>query len=137
MATIAPPQPESRPRVVPFAARPDGLRVSDDFLAALHQVIEKEFGDTAERILFETGRRWGAADMQAFIARAPQQLGASPEAVHIGVLLATWWSPRTAGGWAAASFDFRRAAQRLLIADVRNCAEARAVSASPQRQQGA
>src|SRR5439155_1688971 len=133
---IAPPQPAPLPRVLPFAARREGLRLSDDILATLHQAIEQEFGDKSEHILSETGRRWGAAAMQAFLARAPEQLGAAPEAVHIGVLLATWWWPRRAGGWGAATFDFRRAAQRLLIAEVRNCAEARAVSASPQREQG-
>jgi predicted hydrocarbon binding protein len=139
MATTLPPQPESAavpPRAaVPFAAPLEGLRVSADFLTALHQSLEHETGDAAERILSETGRRWGAADMQAFIASAPQVLGAAHEAVHIGVLLQTWWWPRTAGGWGAASFDFRRAAQRLLVVELRNSAEARA-SRERERRDG-
>ena len=138
MTTTAPPEPElgDPPRAAPPTAAPtEGLRVSDDFFAALHQSLEQETADAAERILVETGRRWGAAEMQAFIARAPQLLGAPPESVHIGVLLQTWWWPRTAGGWGAATFDFRRAAQRLLVVDLRNSAEARA-SRERQRPEG-
>ena len=138
MATIATPEPAlaGPPRAaVPYAAPPEGLRVSDDFLAAVHQALEHETADAVERVLSETGRRWGAADMQAFVARAPQLLGGSHEAVHIGVLLQTWWWPRTAGGWGAASFDFRRAAQRLLVVELSNSAEARA-SRERQRPEG-
>src|SRR5262245_15366589 len=133
MATTAPPQSGSVS--APFAASAEGLRVSDDFLAALRQSVEREHANTADRILHEVGRRWGAADMQAFIARAPQVLGAPPEAVHIGVLLQTWWWPRTAGGWGAASFDFRRAAQRLMVVELRNSAQARA-SRERERPEG-
>src|SRR5688572_17235328 len=118
MATTAPPQSESVP--APFAASWEGLRVSADFLAALRQSIEREFPQAADRILSEIGRRWGAADMQEFLPRAPQLLGGAPEAVHIGVLLQTWWGPRTAGGWGAASFDFGRAAQRVIVVELRN-----------------
>ena len=133
MATTAPREPELAGP--PRAAPPEGLRVSDDFLAALHQSLEQEMADAAERILAETGRRWGAADMQAFLGRAPQLLGAPHEAVHIGVLLQTWWWPRTAGGWGTASFDFRWAAQRLLVVELTNSAEARA-SRERQRPEG-
>jgi predicted hydrocarbon binding protein len=131
MATTAPPPESAAP---PFAASREGLRVSDDFLGALHQSIQRQIPDAAERLLCEIGRRWGAADMQEFIARAPQLLGGPPGSVHIGVLLQTWWGPRTAGGWGAASFDFSRAAQRLLVVELRNSAEARAAAANPQRE---
>src|SRR5688572_28390498 len=129
MTTTAPPQPDLAAGPAP-AAPPVGLRVSDDFLAALRQSIERESPDAADRILSEAGRRWGAEDMQEFLARAPQLLGAPPEAVHIGVLLQTWWGQRTAGGWGTASFDFGRAAQRLIVVELRNSAEARAATAS-------
>jgi uncharacterized protein len=137
MATTAPPEPDlaGPPRAaVPDAAPPQGLRVSDDFLAALDQSLEHEMADAVERLLVETGRRWGVADMQAFLARAPQLLGAPPESVHIGALLQTWWWPRTTGGWGAASFDFRRAAQRLLVVELRNSAEARASRERPRTE---
>jgi predicted hydrocarbon binding protein len=134
MATTAPPETElaGPPGAAPYAAPPEGLRVSVDFLGALHHSLEHETADAAERILTAIGRSWGAADMRAFLARAPQLLGAPHEAVHVGVLLQTWWWPRTAGGWGVASFDFRRAAQRLLVVELRNSAEARA---SRERQQ--
>lgn len=138
MATTAPPEPElagPTRAALPDATPPQGLRVSDDFLAAVHQSLEHETADAVERLLVETGRRWGAADMQAFLARAPQLLGGPPESVHIGALLQTWWWPRTAGGWGAASFDFRRAARRLLVVDLHNSAEARA-SRERQRPNG-
>jgi predicted hydrocarbon binding protein len=134
MATTAPPQPDLAGPA--RAAPPEGLRVSADFLAALRQAIERESPDAADRVLSEIGRRWGAADMHEFLPRAPQLLGAPPEAVHIGVLLQTWWGPRTAGGWGTASFDFGRAAQRIIVVELRNSAEARAATASPQREQG-
>jgi uncharacterized protein len=102
------------------------LRVSEDFLAALHRAVEREAGDRAEAILYEAGRRWGHADMTAFAARAPEEFGASYETVHMDVLLETWWWPRTAGGWGTWAFDFRRAPQRLVFLDVRESAEARA-----------
>jgi predicted hydrocarbon binding protein len=121
MATIAPPRESAAP---PYAASWEGLRLSADFLAALRQSLDQQANGIADRVLFETGRRWGAADMQAFIVRAPQLLGTAHEAVHIGVLLKTWWWQRAAGGWGTAAFDFRRAAQRLILVDLNNSAEA-------------
>jgi predicted hydrocarbon binding protein len=129
MATIAPPALAADPQQ---GAPPEGLRVSDDFFAALHQSLEHETPDAAERILSEIGRRWGAVDMQAFLARAPQLLGGSVESVHFGVLLQTWWQPRTAGGWGTAAFDFRRAAQRLLVVELQHSAEVRASRQRPR-----
>jgi bacteriochlorophyll 4-vinyl reductase len=103
------------------------LRASEDFLAALRRALEQEVGGAAGAVLYETGRRWGAADMRAFVARAPEEFGAAYDAVHMGVLLETWWWPRAVGGWGSASFDFRRAGQRLVFLEVRDSAEARAL----------
>lgn len=107
------------------------LRVSDDFLAALHRSLEQEVGERAGAILYEIGRRWGAADMRTFTARAPEEFGTDYEKVHMHVLMETWWWPRIAGGWGQWSFDLSRAPQRFVCLDVRDSAEARALTKLP------
>jgi predicted hydrocarbon binding protein len=104
------------------------VRVSGDFLAALTRALEREVGDAAATILYETGRRWGADDMAAFATRAPQEFGTDYEKVHMDVLLETWWWSYAAGGWGTWRFDFTRAPQRLVFLEVRDSAAARALA---------
>lgn len=98
-----------------------------DWLLAWHDALVQETGDATAGILTAAGTAWGAADMSAWIARAPEEFGEELTKVHMGVALQTWWWPFVAAGWGRARFDYGRPAQRWLRVDVTGSAVARAV----------
>jgi len=97
------------------------VRVSDDFLHALHAALDGECGDAAADVLYKLGREWGAADFRSFVDRAPREFGVpSPEQMHFNLLLETWRWPFTAAGWGTWRYDFRRARAGLPVVELTN-----------------
>src|SRR3954462_3389335 len=78
------------------------VRAADDLLAALTAALEREVGDAAGEVLYKLGGRWGAEEMRACAARAPQEFGVEAiEQMNMNVLLETWRWPLAAAGWGA------------------------------------
>jgi predicted hydrocarbon binding protein len=99
------------------------VRAPADLLAALTAALEKEVGDAAGEVLYKLGQRWGAEEMRACVARAPQEFGVQTiEQMNMNVLLETWRWPLAAAGWGAWRYDFRFARQGMPVVELRQSA---------------
>jgi uncharacterized protein len=93
---------------------------SAELLAAIRDALGREVGDAAQEIEHKIGLACGSADMRSFMERSSDEFGIDLAKVHMGIALATWWWPWSAGGWGSADFHLQFVAQRLVRIDVRD-----------------
>ena len=106
------------------------LRAGGEFVTGLLAGLDAEVGDAAGEILYQCGRRWGAAEMTAFAGRAEQEFGVAFDKIGMGTALESWWWPFRVAGWGTWRYDFRRARQGLILVDLDESAVAKAVGQS-------
>jgi uncharacterized protein len=94
------------------------LRVTDNFIRALTRALTDELGARAGEAMYAIGKRWGEADMKAFVPRVEQEYGCAFDKLGMGVMLETWWWPLRAAGWGVWRHDFSHSRIGLVFVDL-------------------
>ena len=102
------------------------LRVTGNYLRALHKTIADEMGPRADVALYRLGYRWGEADAKTFAPRVEQEYECEFDKLAMGVMLDSWWWPYRAAGWGAWRYDFGQARNGMVIVELYDSAVAEA-----------
>jgi predicted hydrocarbon binding protein len=102
------------------------LRVTDNFLRSLSRALNDELGERAPETLYRIGRRWGDADVKAFVPRIEQEYGCAFDKLGMGAMLESWWWPLRASGWGVWRYDFSHSRNGLVLVELRDSAAAQA-----------
>ena len=99
--------------------------VTEDFIIALMEGLEKEVGSAAPILLYNIGQEWGKADTQSFKKWFESEYRISLREANPSFLFEAWWWPFVSQGWGNWEIDLSEQKNGFMFVNIFDSAVAR------------